>query len=46
MCGCMTTALQMCNKPCEGDCYPSMMSKKQWKVYKLYMHYKIKEDNV
>jgi len=46
MCGCMTTALQMCDKPCEGDCYPSMMNKKQWKVYKLYMHYKIKEDNV
>lgn len=33
-CGCMTTALQMCNKPCEGDCYPHMMNKKEWNKYK------------
>ena len=25
MCGCSTTALQMCSKPCEGHCYPSML---------------------
>lgn len=29
-CGCTTTALQMCNKPCDGDCYPRMMSAYEW----------------
>ena len=29
-CGCHTTALQMCSKSCEGDCYPAMMDKKTW----------------
>ncbi len=29
-CGCSTTALQMCNKSCEGKCYPKMLSKKMW----------------
>lgn len=29
-CGCTTTALQMCNKPCEGDCYPRMMNRLEW----------------
>lgn len=33
-CGCMTTALQMCDKPCEGWCYPSMMNKENWELYK------------
>lgn len=33
-CGCKTTALQMCNKSCEGDCYPEMMNKKEWKEFK------------
>lgn len=33
-CGCETTQLQMCNKSCEGLCYPSMMNRKQWKVFK------------
>lgn len=27
-CGCKTTHLQMCNKACDGDCYPKMLSKK------------------
>jgi hypothetical protein len=31
MCGCSTTALQMCNKACKGNCYPEMISKKIWK---------------
>src|ERR1044072_8797195 len=26
-CGCSTTQLQMCNKPCDGKCYPAMMNK-------------------
>lgn len=30
-CGCLTTALQMCNKSCDGKCYPVMYSKKVWK---------------
>lgn len=30
MCGCKTTALQMCNKPCDKPCYPKMLSKKLW----------------
>ena len=30
MCGCQTTHLQMANKTCAGDCYPDMLSKKQW----------------
>jgi hypothetical protein len=34
MCGCSTTALQMCNKACEGKCYPAMMDKKMWVKFK------------
>jgi len=35
MCGCKTTALQMCDKACNNPCYPAMMSKEQWKEAKL-----------
>ena len=38
MCGCTTIALQMCNKKCEGNCYPIMMNKKKWNKYKKYSH--------
>lgn len=41
MCGCSTTALQMCNKPCEGDCYPPMKTRKQWNEYVFGPNYKI-----
>jgi hypothetical protein len=34
MCGCHTTALQMANKPCDKPCYPSMMTRKKWKMLK------------
>ena len=34
MCGCQTTALQMCDKACEGFCYPKMLSKRQWNLLK------------
>jgi hypothetical protein len=34
MCGCSTTALQMCNKACDGDCYPKMLNIKTWKELK------------
>tara|TARA_R110000744_G_scaffold69536_3_gene141118 strand:- start:14136 stop:14309 length:174 start_codon:yes stop_codon:yes gene_type:complete len=29
-CGCTTIQLQMCNKPCSGDCYVGMMNKADW----------------
>lgn len=32
-CGCMTTALQMCNKSCEKPCYPRMLSKYKWYMF-------------
>lgn len=34
MCGCKTTHLQMANKTCDGNCYPDMLSKKQWCYFK------------
>ena len=33
-CGCKCTELQMCNSPCEGGCYPEMLDKFGWKVFK------------
>ena len=33
-CGCKTTALQMANKPCEGNCYPEMLNRKTWKFFR------------
>ncbi len=33
-CGCQTTHLQMCSKPCKGGCYPKMMNKKDWELTK------------
>lgn len=33
-CGCRTTHLQMANKPCDGDCYPEMVSEHKWKYMK------------
>ena len=30
VCGCKTLNLQMANKSCEDDCYPPIMSKKDW----------------
>ena len=30
ICGCKTTALQMANKSCAGNCYPAMMSESEW----------------
>lgn len=29
-CGCATTALQMCNKSCDGKCYPPLMNREKW----------------
>jgi hypothetical protein len=33
LCGCETPQLQMCNKTCEGLCYPPMLSKTQWSSF-------------
>lgn len=30
ICGCKTTALQMCDKKCDKPCYPRMLNKKEW----------------
>jgi hypothetical protein len=40
-CGCDTTQLQMANKPCEGNCYPAMMGKFDWKLFKAINFIKI-----
>jgi hypothetical protein len=34
ICGCNTIHLQMANKSCEGNCYPKMMNKKDWRKLK------------
>lgn len=35
-CGCQTTALQMANKHCDGNCYPKMLNKREWELFKKY----------
>lgn len=35
-CGCDTPELFFANRACEGNCYPKMMSKKQWYKYRKY----------
>ena len=35
-CGCQTTHLQMANKACKGDCYPSMIDKYTWDRLQRY----------
>ncbi len=34
ICGCLTTALQMCDKECDKPCYPEMLPKVKWEVFK------------
>lgn len=34
LCGCTTPALQMTNASCKGYCYPKMVNKKQWNLFK------------
>lgn len=41
ICGCDTTALQMADRQCGKPCYPKMMNKKVWKVFKKVMNIKI-----
>ena len=33
-CGCKTTALQMRNKACKGQCYPEMFNREEWNLLK------------
>jgi hypothetical protein len=33
-CGCSTPQLQMANKACHGKCYPIMMNRTDWFIYK------------
>lgn len=33
-CGCQVPHLQMAFKSCDGDCYPELMSSKEWKAFK------------
>lgn len=33
ICGCKTTELQFCDKPCDKPCYPSMLSRKKWEIF-------------
>jgi hypothetical protein len=33
-CGCKTTHLQMCDKPCNNNCYPKMLNKTLWHLFK------------
>ena len=44
-CGCLTTALQMANKSCEGECYPEMMDKKSWVSFRNGVPYKDIKNN-
>ncbi|MGL6108266.1 MAG: hypothetical protein ACRC03_19260 [Romboutsia sp.] len=44
-CGCRTTELQMCNKACNDNCYPRILSKKEWKFITTYS-FIILEDNI
>lgn len=37
VCGCATTALQMCSKMCEDACYPPMMWGHEWNYFQRYM---------
>ncbi len=35
LCGCSCTALQMCERKCEGDCYPKMVNKRIWNKFNI-----------
>ena len=36
LCGCSTTALQMCDKQCDKPCYPPMVNKVAWEKFKTF----------
>ena len=39
MCGCSTTALQMCDKQCDKPCYPPMVNKVAWEKFKSFKYF-------
>lgn len=40
ICGCTTPDLQFTNATCKGNCYPSLMSKRNWSFFKEHTgHY-------
>ena len=39
MCGCSTTALQMCDKACDKPCYPPMLNKAAWEKFKSFKYF-------
>ena len=39
MCGCSTTALQMCDKACDKPCYPPMLNKEAWEKFKSFKYF-------
>lgn len=41
ICGCNTVEKTMEDRPCEGSCYPKMMSKEKWEEYKKLMEIKL-----
>lgn len=40
-CGCDTPHLQMANKACDGNCYPPMLNKGDWEIFKFVNHIKM-----
>lgn len=44
LCGCKTTALQMCNKSCDKPCYPYILSSKKWKHFMKRRGYIVTND--
>lgn len=42
-CGCVTTALQMADKACAGDCYPPFMDKHNWEAFKCNLSVSVGE---
>lgn len=39
LCGCSTTALQMCDKQCDKPCYPPMVNKVAWEKFKSFRYF-------
>ena len=44
MCGCSTTALQMCDKACDKPCYPPMLNKEAWEKFKSFKYFPFGEE--
>ena len=44
MCGCSTTALQMCDKACDKPCYPPILNKEAWEKFKSFKYFPFGEE--